>query len=69
MVLAVVRPCGILAVPAWAVFPGPARADTSAVLVTVNDKPITENQLAIYRFLHRLPAEETAESRKPISSS
>ncbi len=44
--------------------PGCARRDTSAVLVTVNDKPITENQLAIYRFLHRLPAEETAESRK-----
>jgi parvulin-like peptidyl-prolyl isomerase len=34
------------------------------VLVTVNGKPITENQLAIYRFLHRLPADGTAESRK-----
>ncbi len=43
---------------------GAPRRDTSAVLVTVNDKPITENQLAIYRFLHRLPAQETAESRK-----
>ncbi len=43
---------------------GRARRDPSAVLVTVNGKPITENQLAIYRFLHRLPAEGTAESRK-----
>ncbi len=41
-----------------------ARRDPSAVLVTVNGKPITENQLAIYRFLHRLPSEGTAESRK-----
>jgi len=40
------------------------RRDSSAVLVTVNGKPITENQLAIYRFLHRLPADGTAESRK-----
>jgi peptidyl-prolyl cis-trans isomerase C len=56
----------ILAAPACAAPPASSapRRDTSAVLVTVNGKPITENQLAIYRFLHRLPAEGTVESRK-----
>jgi peptidyl-prolyl cis-trans isomerase C len=43
---------------------GSVRRDPSAVLVTVNGRPITENQLAIYRFLHKLPEQETAESRK-----
>jgi parvulin-like peptidyl-prolyl isomerase len=56
----------ILAAPACAAPPASSapRRDPSAVLVTVNGKPITENQLAIYRFLHRLPAEGTVESRK-----
>jgi peptidyl-prolyl cis-trans isomerase C len=56
----------LLAAPAWAAPPatGAPRRDPSAVLVIVNGKPITENQLAIYRFLHRLPAEGTADSRK-----
>lgn len=43
---------------------GSVRRDPSAVLVTVNGKPITENQLAIYRFLHKLPDRDAAESRK-----
>jgi parvulin-like peptidyl-prolyl isomerase len=43
---------------------GPVRRDPSAVLVTVNGKPITENQLAIYRFLHKLPERDAVESRK-----
>ncbi len=57
---------GILAAPTWAVQPGAGgpRRDPSPVLVTVNGKPITENQLAIYRFLHRLPTDATAGSRK-----
>ena len=41
-----------------------SRRDTSAVLVTVNGTPITENQLTIYRFLHRLPLHGTGEARK-----
>ncbi len=40
------------------------RRDTSTVLVTVNGTPITENQLAVYRFLHRLGHDETPQSRK-----
>jgi parvulin-like peptidyl-prolyl isomerase len=40
------------------------RRDNSPVLVTVNGTAITENQLTIYRFLHRLPSRESAESRK-----
>jgi parvulin-like peptidyl-prolyl isomerase len=41
-----------------------SRRDSSPVLVTVNGSPITENQLAIYRFLRRLSSNRTAESRK-----
>jgi parvulin-like peptidyl-prolyl isomerase len=41
-----------------------SRRDSSAVLVTVNGTPITANQLALYRFLHKLPNEGSAESRK-----
>jgi len=41
-----------------------ARRDSSAVLVTVNGTPITENQLLVYRFLRRLPPHGPAESRK-----
>jgi peptidyl-prolyl cis-trans isomerase C len=40
------------------------RRDNSAVLVTVNGTPITENQLAVYRFLRRLPPHDSADSRK-----
>jgi parvulin-like peptidyl-prolyl isomerase len=40
------------------------RRDTSAVLASVNGQPITENQLRVYRFLHRLPLRGTAESQK-----
>jgi peptidyl-prolyl cis-trans isomerase C len=43
---------------------GAARRDTSAVLVTVNGTPITENQLALYRLLRKLPARGTVESQK-----
>jgi parvulin-like peptidyl-prolyl isomerase len=43
---------------------GGARRDTSAVLVTVNGTPITENQLAVYRFLRKLPARGSAESQQ-----
>jgi peptidyl-prolyl cis-trans isomerase C len=43
---------------------GAVRRDNSAVLVTVNGTPITENQLSVYRFLRKLPSQGTAESRK-----
>ncbi len=43
---------------------GSVRRDNSAVWVTVNGTPITENQLLVYRFLRKLPARGTTESRK-----
>jgi peptidyl-prolyl cis-trans isomerase C len=42
------------------------RRDKSPVLVTVNGTPITENQLAIYRLLHRLPDDASPAARRKI---
>jgi parvulin-like peptidyl-prolyl isomerase len=40
--------------------------DKSAVLVTVNGTPITENQLALYRLLHRLPDDPSPDARRKV---
>jgi parvulin-like peptidyl-prolyl isomerase len=53
--------------PATPTARGPRRGDKSAVLVTVNGKPITENQAALYRLIHRLPDDATPEARKKIT--
>lgn len=42
------------------------RRDKSPVLVTVNGTAITENQFALYRLLHRLPDDPSAEARHKI---
>jgi peptidyl-prolyl cis-trans isomerase C len=58
--------CWLIVLPSSAAPPGSGamRRDTSAVLVTVNGTPITQNQLTLYRFLHKLPREGSAASRK-----
>jgi parvulin-like peptidyl-prolyl isomerase len=43
------------------------RRDKSPVLVTVNGTPITENQAALYRLLHRLPDDPSPEARRKIA--
>ena len=40
--------------------------DKSPVLVTVNGTPITENQAALYRLIHRLPDDASPEARRKI---
>src|SRR5580704_5709078 len=42
------------------------RRDKSPVLVTVNGTPITENQLALYGLLHRLPDDPSPEARRTV---
>jgi parvulin-like peptidyl-prolyl isomerase len=42
------------------------RRDKSPVLVTVNGTPITENQAALYRLLHRLPDDPSPEARRKV---
>jgi len=42
------------------------RRDKSPVLVTVNGTPITENQLALYRLLHRLPDDSSPGARRAV---
>ncbi|HEV8003839.1 MAG TPA: peptidylprolyl isomerase, partial [Planctomycetaceae bacterium] len=66
--LAVLTLCAwcLIVLPSSAAPPGSGavRRDTSTVLVTVNGTPITQNQLTLYRFLHKLPREGSAASRK-----
>lgn len=42
------------------------RRDQSPVIVTVNGTPITENQAALYRLLHRLPDDPAPEARRKL---
>jgi hypothetical protein len=42
------------------------RGNNSPVLVTVNGTPITENQAAFYRLLHRIPDDRTPEVSRKI---
>jgi parvulin-like peptidyl-prolyl isomerase len=44
----------------------PRSRDKSPVLVTVNGTPITENQVALYRLIHRLPDDASPEARQKI---
>jgi peptidyl-prolyl cis-trans isomerase C len=40
--------------------------DKSAVLVTVNGTPITENQATLYRLIHRSPDDASPEARRKV---
>jgi parvulin-like peptidyl-prolyl isomerase len=68
LIVAALCGCGVILLPNSAATQTDSstgvRRDKSAVLVTVNGTPITENQLTVYRFLRRLPPHDPAESRK-----
>jgi parvulin-like peptidyl-prolyl isomerase len=44
----------------------PRRGDSSPVLVTVNGTPITENQAAFYRLIHRIPDDPKPETQRKV---
>jgi hypothetical protein len=44
----------------------PRRGDSSPVLVTVNGTPITENQAAFYRLIHRIPDDPQPETQRKV---
>jgi peptidyl-prolyl cis-trans isomerase C len=59
--------CGLLsALPLPADSGSSRRRDKSPVLATVNGTSITENQLALYQLLHRLPDDSSPESRRKV---
>lgn len=42
-------------------------ADTSPIVVRVNGTPITENQAALYRLIHRIPDDHSPQARRKIA--
>lgn len=74
----IVRPLFVLALGAAVIFAGTQEfaaaangqqrgRDKSRVLVTVNGTPITENQAAFYRLLHRIPDDGKPETRRKVA--